>query len=246
MGLIKPDAQTPEVGEMRSWLDERVLNYPIARVYESRSRWHRLRTFGTSPIVRLAIFVPIAGYLILLNHETLYRADIDIRLHWISDDGPWRLYFFYLATCFLGAASVLFAWKCPLTIKNYGSALEFIKQEAHFFGIHHHSSPLYDLLFRETLSLARWKRAMPELSRLDDVVKASLQSGFVKSDAVEAMTMYWHVKDLTGSISRIVCRVLYDIGIFLLLIPAVVTFAEVSIYLLNRSIESLLPLAMGF
>ncbi len=58
-------------------------------------RWHKRRSVGHSPIVRASLFMPVVGYLILLNKHTADLVKLDPRLQPLSEGHPWRLVLLY-------------------------------------------------------------------------------------------------------------------------------------------------------
>ena len=71
-------AMTPASTRLVNKLDKRLL-------------WSTLRPIGNSTLARLAIVMPVAGYLILLNEEVLRLADIAPRFRLLASASPWRL-----------------------------------------------------------------------------------------------------------------------------------------------------------
>ena len=66
----------------------------VMRRADERIRWSHLALFGTSPLVRVTTFMPVLGYLILLND----KIAVWLHMHaaWLPTGlGPpgWRIFF---------------------------------------------------------------------------------------------------------------------------------------------------------
>ena len=86
---------------------------------EKHFRWDRLRSIGNSRIAKLAILVPIFGYLIIFNqhlvayYNTIFDPDLNTSF--------W-LYFFYFGMSSIGFGSLIYIFWCPKEIQEYGSS----------------------------------------------------------------------------------------------------------------------------
>jgi hypothetical protein len=96
--------------------------------------WTSLRALGNSPAIKLTIFIPIIGYLILLNEHVLHYLELSQRIfgnetqegHTSAAPVSWRLLFLYFGLCLIAAASALHQLFCPTIIKRYASVSDFV------------------------------------------------------------------------------------------------------------------------
>lgn len=199
--------------------------YRFTDRYEFRSRWHNLSALGTSPIVRLSILMPVAGYLILLNEQIVnFAQQLDPRFQLWGTGSPWRLVLIFYGTALLGVASILFEWRCPGVPKRYRAAVDFVEAERGFFEAVAHRDYLF-VKHKEVYD------ALPNWARQDHVLAGGHDLPMLGQ--LEALTVYWHARDMEKPLSRIAIRVLYDLGMLLLAVPAVVTFLGVTLFVLG-------------
>ena len=92
--------------------------------------------------MKLTIFVPIFGYLILFNEQVAQLFEVSAQVvdfsgksdslgleESISKDTKTRLYYFYFGFSFLGIGSLIYQMFCPSLIKDYSSEREYIREE---------------------------------------------------------------------------------------------------------------------
>jgi hypothetical protein len=94
----------------------------------------RLRAEGNSVIGRISIAVPLIGYFILFNDDIVSY----LKLHTSICEGQgcavsWRLLFIYFAGSAYGAAAAIYSVYCPIVIKSYSSAAQFLETEEGYF-----------------------------------------------------------------------------------------------------------------
>lgn len=201
--------------------------------YEHRSRWHKLRSLGTSSVVRLAILMPVVGYLLLLNDKIIAFADIDPRFKIYGHDDPWRLMLFFYGTVFLSAASLLFSTFCPGASKKYDTAVEYTLSEQHFWRVH--LSELRLTLSRDMKQLNSAHRSYLNEKKIAE--NLFLDEATLGLDAITVllMTYKWNYLDGRSTWSRISARICYDLGFALLSIPTSVTLYGVTRFLVELS-----------
>ena len=129
---------------MRRW-QKRALNW--LNWLEEHSRWHQLKTLGSSNLVRTSVLMPAFGYMLLLNDKIHQYLTIkyDGRL---LDYLPsiWRIELLFYGSFLLAIATIVYAVTCPLEIKRYNSEFDMADAEAeHIQNLGRHS-----ILFVET------------------------------------------------------------------------------------------------
>ena len=101
----------------------------------SFSSWQWLRSIGNSTLVKLTILIPLIGYFLIFNENVVRYLELSRFI--IHPSGPpedasmssnisWRLLFIYYGLCFLGLGSAVYHFRCPIILKEFGSATDFI------------------------------------------------------------------------------------------------------------------------
>lgn len=116
-------------------IKKRLLEY--GRNISEKCRWTVLARIGNSPPMRLTIFVPFIGMLLIFNENT----EIFFRLssQFVSDLGLENgslfslnsLYFTYFGLCTLGVASSIYALRCPDVISDEPNQMQYINSIEH-------------------------------------------------------------------------------------------------------------------
>lgn len=98
--------------------------------------WEALRTIGQSRIVSLTMLAPFVGYLIIFNHGVVDFLELSLdaigfnnRTGYSSQPNLSRLRQLYLGLTLIGAASVIFKWRCPSVIQRHHNRYEFVNAE---------------------------------------------------------------------------------------------------------------------
>ena|SRR5215813_11938411 len=112
--------------------------YPVAAI-----PWSAIRRIGQSRLLALTIVVPFIGSLLLFNQHVIELLTFSPELvrRWLkvpaeaSNDIArqitlTRLYYVYFGLTFLGLGSALYTLLCPLIVKSYASAIEYVQVEA--------------------------------------------------------------------------------------------------------------------
>ena len=101
--------------------------------------WSTLRILGQSKMVSMTIFVPVIGYMILLNEDVVGYLSLSDELlskssvtesNWLSfSDTFGRLRLIYLGLVFVGIASFIFKIRCPSEILRHRNEYDYIHAE---------------------------------------------------------------------------------------------------------------------
>ena len=102
-------------------------------------RWSTLRPVGNSLLVRLTVIIPLVGYLIIFNEKLveyikLVREVAGISLNTTDLPVHPRLLQIYFGLCLIAAASALYSFRCPPTIKRNGTSAEFVGSDGSHLG----------------------------------------------------------------------------------------------------------------
>jgi hypothetical protein len=180
--------------------------------------------------------IPLVGYLIIFNDQITGNSKL---FHDLFDNPPaisFRLLSMYFGLCFVAFSSSLFALRCPLEIKKYASAEEFIATEEPFIGE-----------IKREIIINTVKRNIDELrvSSYTNKGELMLNYGFAHtgptapesreekatrkaSDLRFEMEIYYAILDQDYCVSRQVTGVSYVIGFVFLLCPAISVFLRVA------------------
>ncbi len=196
--------------------------------FDKRLLWSTLRPIGNSTSARVAIAMPVAGYLILLNEEVLRLADVAPRFRLLVSASPWRLVCVYYGSFLVGVASLIYGLRCPTQIRKYDSAVEYRNAEVDFFTPRNHQHYLLSMISAVARGLTARQR---EETGLAEMPKWSPSQPLSVGDLTLVLTTHWHVLDFSRIVSRMCAAVLFVGGAVLLAVPALATFAGVSAYL---------------
>jgi hypothetical protein len=140
---------------------------------------------------------------------------------------------FYYGAVFLALGSGLFAWRCSQSVKKYSSAVEYASAEEPFFWPRPHYMNLVERLERAERKLTTRQRGLPELQEIGRETHngRAARAHNVKREARESLpvmlTLYWHTLDTSEFPIRVLIYV-FGLGGLLMMVPAVVTFLQVT------------------
>lgn len=185
--------------------------------YRSRSQWHEIRALGFSSIVKVSILAPVVGYLILSNPVSFAFFE------------SWKFYCFYAGVTSISIGAILYSWFCPGEAKKYGTGVEYALAEVDFFV----AKPK---IIEHSL---RYNIARLQLSRPDiyfDLLAIGACFSIAAFDEERSRrrdaTLFlldelWHAKNFRQRNVRVLCRILYDVGLVLLFTPSAYTTLQV-------------------
>jgi hypothetical protein len=200
---------------------------------EEHSRWSKLRDLGQSSMVRSSILMPVFGYLLLFNEHVRQYLTIQYDAGWPFGYLPsmWRIWMLYYGSCSLAAGSIFFAWRCPARVKQYGSAFEMADRERHHRAAHNPTTiskelkDVYERMSNWENSIFTWPKLQPDHPNLG--VQSSDQLGL-------GLIHIWEVGDIKWPGWRIATLLLFRAGLILVSIPAVITFLQVTRFLVKH------------
>jgi hypothetical protein len=201
--------------------------------FEERSRWSNLRAIGESGLVKASVLMPAFGYLLLLNenvHQFLLLKYDGVLLHFLHLPPLWRVWLLFYGTFFLALGSILFSVCCPREIKRYGSAYDMATAERTHIAQQHQGQKARSALRNLYVGISKWEQKL--FPRLDfDHPTFNLPT----SDAESQIAIFqWRALDLRWPWRRIAVFILFRAGLFLIAVPAIVTFLQVTSVLARR------------
>jgi hypothetical protein len=96
-----------------------------------RPKWSWLRAIGNSSSIKMTIFIPAIGYLVLFNQKLISFVQLSPIIFGTSspenfDAGFHRLLMIYFGLVSLSVASLIYQFFCPQEIKLYDSSTHYI------------------------------------------------------------------------------------------------------------------------
>lgn len=175
--------------------------------------------------------MPVVGYLLLLNRSVLELADIDQRFKLFATESPWRLIAVYYGTFLLGIASTLYLVICPREIRRYDSAVDYIRAEQDHYSVAARRERL-----EQAVALAapdaksRGEHVAAYVRTFEQIHGHGVMAKEKPSYIDQLMEVNWHVQNVYAPRWRMWAWAAFCAGFLLLLVPSVVTFAEVSLH----------------
>jgi hypothetical protein len=200
---------------------------------DESSRWAKLRLFGNSHIAQATIAVPILGYFLLFNQYLLEY----LRLHSSFCAAPacspsWRLQLLYFGCFFMALGAAIYAIRCPTVVKIYSGASNFFEAEKMYFSAPRNLAYLFGLIERDG-----GKPAADPFNLQSLIANHAALNQAHLSALADVMANYYVLQNTSRRISRIAVLLAYSLGVFLLLIPTVVTFFQI----LFQATRTLIP-----
>jgi hypothetical protein len=110
----------------------------IDEYFQRLSLWSRLRLVGNSIPARATIIIPFVGYLIIFNERLISYSTLSTEIFGQSATVSTRLLAIYFELCFVAFASSLFSCFCPMQVKRYRAAEEYIAGDEPFMSFRAH------------------------------------------------------------------------------------------------------------
>jgi len=89
-----------------------------------------VRSVSNTTAARAVILIPLIGYWIIFNEHLIELTDLSRVLVDRSMDAPrtapWRLFATYFGLCLVAIASLLYQMWCPVEVKHYATASEYV------------------------------------------------------------------------------------------------------------------------
>ncbi len=184
-----------------------------------------LREIGNLWVVKATILLPVIGYLILFNAEIIRYLKLSSEITGTTNDATisWRLLAVYFGLLAIAVASVLYSWRCPILVKRYGRAADYVTAEAESIG----EIALADL--EEALRVNHPK----EYAQLRDVVdrrstriSASTDEAIIRANTIDIMQRVYLMANVSRPTLRRAIFVLFARGFLILLIPSLDVFVR--------------------
>ena len=194
-----------------------------------RPRWHRLRALGNSTAAKLTILIPLVGYLVLFNDKVVTYLQLSERIFGQSATAASlnKLLAIYVGLVCVALASAIFALCCPLEVKKYASAEEYIAGEEPFMS--ERAEGMLEARLKRGDEIARtslknyqdWNNSRPTADSLEEIRRRGQRLFRIE------MNLFYEMEDRSQPIARRSAAVLYVVGFVALLFPSASVFLMV-------------------
>jgi hypothetical protein len=175
-----------------------------------------VRGVGSSFPAKLSILMLFVGYLILLNDSLAVFFDANIQ---IRSQGIFKLYFFYVGSVFVGAASILYYIRCPEVVREFSIDGSYVAESKRHF-----DSMEFNKIC-ERLSTA----GNAQSGKFKSI--STIYSGSEKLPSEEILNSVFYAYYMrmarSNYISMIICTLLYAVGIVLIMVPTFISMLDI-------------------
>ncbi|WP_217513126.1 hypothetical protein [Vibrio metschnikovii] len=209
-------------------------------------KWCALRLVGSSKVVKLTVFMPFVGYLILFNNEIisyleLSKSALGIDSSGIEDVSFERLYQLYFGLMIVGVASLLFSLFCPQIVK--ANADEYSYYEKELFSMTANRIRAISDMLRKSIPEEEMSILESSIRRYNDALshaKQQVPKGNISFDQIylvaeknknealsDILKVEWFCRINSTPKLRLLISGLYGIGFVILIYPSVNIFVKV-------------------
>ena len=208
-----------------------MLNQDFFKWINEWSRWDRLRTLGSSPLVRSSLAFAAAGYLLLWNAKFQDFLTITFDAHF----SLWRIWMIYYGSMCLAVATALYSSFCPRPIKDHGSAFDLAQRECRYLAIMGLGPRYLEEVKALEAGCTLGERALWPRDRPRDDFLGQMHQRPEEPEALAALIVYaWRIHNIKHPSLRPVILIVYSLGFVFLGIPAAITFLQVTLFGLRQ------------
>lgn len=195
------------------------------------TRWSKLRNIGNSVAAKLTILIPIVGYIIIFSDSVLDYLMMAAPFYNVSPLQSLLLVYFGLTV--VAVASSIFLIFCPLEIKKYSSATQYICEDDPYLTtisrsvIKSELERTADGVGEKWREISEWHETRPTVE-LDEHRKRTAEIWRMQ------MELYYDLLDRKHPPARMIAVTLYFVGFVALLIPSARVFAKVVVILASE------------
>jgi len=198
--------------------------------------WTALRAIGNSTAVKMTIFIPVIGYMVLFNEYILHYLALSSHIFGSTEiqsssqeaHVSWRLVLLYFGFCFLAGGAAIYQFFCPAEVKEFGTPIDYISAMRPQMG---------DVMFgRLESTLSKHKNCSKEFTQFQKHMLDRQGRYSQKADRDEIFEAYkrdvleLNFRSLNASspILRMVTAAFYVVGSIILAIPSLNVFWKVT------------------
>lgn len=196
--------------------------------------WSSLTKLGESKLVKMTMFIPIFGYLILFNENVIHFFSPTLEISNLNSslvenvDGKTKLYYIYFGLTFLGLATFLYQVTCPNLIKQYSSVRGYIKENVEFMTQNRVLSLSKHITERYEPHLIT-NKAISFIDNKNFDISSQTDSDNLRHFAIDILQHFWNLNTWSNCLLRSMVLILFLIGFLCLLIPSVEMFFKIAI-----------------
>jgi hypothetical protein len=197
-------------------------------------RWSNLRAIGNSSAVKMTIFIPLIGYMVIFNEKIL--SYIQLSEHIFGKEGlngasanvTWRLIWIYFGLSFLAAGSVIYQFFCPNEVKRFATSIDYVAAARSNIG-EFSLEQIENRLVRELESLPEVAavHGFSEGRNAEWGEKAARERELAKGECTVLDTNFRKLNE-SRLAARISVFILYLVGLLFLSVPAIEVFSKVA------------------
>ena len=202
---------------------------------EERSRWAELTTLGNSGLVKSSVLMPVFGYMLLLNdkvHQYLTISFDGALLNYLPS--TWRIWLVFYGSFAVAVGSVIYNWRCPGEIKRFDNPMDYVAADTGY-----HFPPDKFKLVRDVVKdlhagLPDWQKQQPQIKSFKVVTGIPGGETEARDILTNSLSHFWEMMNLTLWGWRVIIYLLFRVGLALLIIPAALTFLQVTLLAVKR------------
>ena len=207
--------------------------------------WSKLRGLVNSNAVKMTIFIPVVGYLLLLDEKLLHLVELSHDMFGKPEGRPfavehWRLLFVYFGLTAIAMASLIHQLCCPWQIKRFAATEDYIAEfHPHMAGVR------FREMCRELSGLTEYGELEKKYAAMREVAGKIATSPSDLHDKLESerrnhernvMDLHLRTLDKSRPWARRLSLALYTIGFAVLAIPTANVFAKVTVLALSAAV----------
>lgn len=200
--------------------------------------WSTLRAIGNSPAVKMTIFIPLIGYMVIFNENILRYVQLSEYI--FGNDVATgagahvslRLIVIYFGLSFLAVGSIIYQLFCPVEVKRFKTSIDYIAAARSNIG----EFALRRIEDRLTRQLGEPNESFGEFAAVRDFAEGrnaewgeidARERALVKGEVTVLDANFRKLNESSFS-ARLATFVFYIIGFILLSVPAIGVFCRVA------------------
>jgi len=198
--------------------------------------WTSLRTIGNNPTLRMTIFIPLIGYLVIFNEYLVHYLDLAHQIFGTPEaqSSPemgshlWRLLLIYFGLCCLAVASAIYQLCCPPEIKAYSTANDYIAATGSNLGHIAFGRLESRLSSRPSSSTEFGQLQQMTLTRDHSTGDRAHRDQIWEQHRLDVLELNYRSLNVSRRPARIAAFTFYGLGLGFLLIPSLNVFWKVA------------------
>lgn len=193
--------------------------------------WNNLKSLGNSKAIKMTMFIPVLGYLILFNEHIISLISSAFEITKLSGENSIsrnNYYFLYFGLTIVGTATFLFQLFCPSFIKEYQSIRDYTEKNIDYMTPNRLAS-LCKLLEKKDIQphklVIKAKQVLEKNPSVDEKL--------FRVSSIDILEHFWNKHSWSLTWPRFIIISMYMIGFLLLAIPSIKMFIKVMLLSLS-------------